>query len=141
VGMSDFNESISKNEEAQTKEERSTRYYNDWLDGKRVIACFIDQENDNKWYDYYTGAEASCIKKGTLLFDSQYKTYYKIKEMFFTIDASELYVYVEQVLQEDLDILHIKYDLTQGPEWKKQSEKKSTPPVGSKVDQYNLYYL
>ncbi|MFX1401842.1 MAG: hypothetical protein ACFE8V_11445 [Promethearchaeota archaeon] len=132
---------LHKNSGTQTTEERSTRYYNDWLDGKRVIACFIDQENDNKWYDYYTGAEASCIKKGTLLFDSQYKIYYKIKELFFTIDASELYVYVEQVLQEDLDILRIRYDLTQGPEWKKQGEKKVSSQVDSKVDQYNLYYL
>jgi len=126
----------------QTKEERCERYYSDWLDGKRVIACFIDQENDNKWYDYYTGAEASCIRKGTLLFDSQYKTYYKIKEMFFALDASELYVYVEPILQEELDILRIKYDLTQGPEWKKkQNKKKPVPQSNSETNQYTLYFL
>lgn len=139
--MSDTKESTHEGYEDQTKEERTTRYYNDWLDGKRVIACFIDQENDNKWYDYYTGAEASCIRKGTLLFDSQYKTYYKIKEMFFAVDASELYVYVEQILREELDILRIKYDLTQGPEWKRKNKKKSTPHVSSETNQYNLYFL
>lgn len=105
--MSDTEECINESYKDQTKEERCQRYYSDWLDGKRVITCFIDQENDNKWYDYYTGAEASCIRKGTLLFDSQYKAYYKIKEMFFAVDASELYVYVEPILQEELEKLSI----------------------------------
>ncbi len=94
-----------------------------------------------KIFNGYNGAEASCIRKGTLLFYSQYKTYYKIKEMFFAVDASELYVYVDQILREELDILRIKYDLTQGPEWKKKNKKKPIPQTNSGANQYTLYYL
>jgi len=125
---------------SQTSEERRTRHYDEWLDGKRVVACFIDEQNDKRWFDYYSGAEASCIRKGVVLYDYQHKMYYKIRQLFFTIDASELYVYVEPYGQEELEIMYIKFNLIQGPEWVPKSERKESQPKG-KSDKifYNLY--
>lgn len=79
--------------ESQTSEERRARYHEEWFDGKRIVACFIDEQNEKRWFDYYTGAEASCIRKGVVLYDCQRKMYYKIRQLFFTVDASN-YMYM-----------------------------------------------
>lgn len=125
---------------SQTSEERRARYHDEWLDGKRVVACFIDEQNEKRWFDYYTGAEASCIRKGVALYDYKHKRYYKIRQLFFTIDASELYIYVEPYGQEELEIMWIKFNLKQGPEWVPKKQKKEHQPK-SKSDKlfYNLY--
>ncbi len=125
---------------SKTSEERRARYHDEWLDGKRVVACFIDELNEKRWFDYYTGAEASCIRKGIVLYDNQHKTYYKIRQLFFRIDASELYVFVEPYGQEELEIMWIKFNLKQGPEWAPKTERKEHAPK-NKSDKifYNLY--
>ena len=51
--MSDTEEGINERYENQTKKERRACYYSDRLDGKRVIACFIDQANSSGRPGYF----------------------------------------------------------------------------------------
>jgi len=89
--------------ESQTKKERSDRHHDEWFDGRRVITVFIDLKNNVRWHEYLTGAGVSCIQKGTNLYSDKNKKYYRIKEVFFSTDLGELYVYIDEYSKEEIE--------------------------------------
>ena len=109
--------------ESQTKKERSDRHHDEWFDGRRVITVFIDLKNNVRWHEYLTGAGVSCIQKGTILYSDQNKRYYRIKEVIYSIDLGELYVYIDEYLKDEVEKMKREYELSTGPEWFDNQEK------------------
>jgi len=122
------------------KKEKIEKYIDDWDKRKRVIVCFIDQENEDRWFHFYTGVEVACIKEGVILYERTENSYYKVIGLVFCIDAAELYVYVETYSPNKVLSLKKRFDLKLGPEGRLDNSEKNKEK--SKLsDELNLSYF
>lgn len=108
----------------KTPKRKVDEYFEEWCNGTRVVACFIDQDTGDKWHYFYTSAEVSCLQKGVILYEKKQNTYYKITVRIFNIDVGELYIYVKPYSIKEVEVLGENCNLKSGPEY---PETKSAP--------------